>query len=133
MLVSCVVPLYNLGHVLPEAVHSLTGQTYRKLEIIIVNDGSTDDSGVVADRLATEDQRVRVIHQENQGLPGALNVGFSKARGKVFNILSADDLLHPESITKKVELMQQTGADVVNEDMAINGESLYYTHRSARP
>ena len=121
MLVSVVTPVYNLAHTLPQAINSLTGQSYRDLEIIIIDDGSPDNAGEVADMLARGDDRIRVIHQENRGLQASLNRGFGEARGESFLILSPDDMLHKSAIGAMVARMEQTGADVVNTDMLING------------
>lgn len=122
MLVSVVTPVYNLAHTLPQAIASLTNQTYRNLEIIIINDGSPDNAGSVADQLAQTDDRITVIHQENQGLPAALNVGFGRAKGDAFIILSPDDLLHQTTIAKQVAKMEQMGVDIVNTDMLVGGK-----------
>jgi len=124
VLVSTVTPLYNLGHFLPDAINSLLAQQYQNLEIIIVNDGSKDDSGSVADKLAKRDGRIRVIHQENRGLSGAMNRGFGEARGDAMIILSPDDMLHPVAIGDMVMAMNRTSADIVNVDMLINGKHI---------
>ncbi len=125
MLVSVVVPVYNLGHIARQAVQSLVTQTHQDLEIILVDDGSTDDSGDICDALAERDDRIRVIHQENKGLSGALNTGFEAAKGEAFIILSADDLLKPSAIGKMAATMEQSGADVVNVDMEVNGQHVH--------
>jgi glycosyltransferase involved in cell wall biosynthesis/predicted flap endonuclease-1-like 5' DNA nuclease len=122
MLVSTVTPVYNLAHTLPQALASLTNQTYRDLEIIVIDDGSPDNAGAVADRLAETDDRITVIHQENKGLPAALNVGFGRAKGDAFIILSPDDLLHPTTIAKQVDRMQSLGVDIVSTDMLVGGK-----------
>lgn len=121
MLVSVVTPVYNLAKTLPQAINSLTGQSYKHLEIIIIDDGSPDNAGEVADRLARGDDRIRVIHQGNKGLQASLNRGFGEAKGESFLILSPDDMLHQSAIGAMVARMELVGADVVNTDMLVGG------------
>jgi GT2 family glycosyltransferase len=91
--VSVVLPVYNHGRFLPGAIESLCAQTFADFELIIVNDGSTDDTRAVLD--AVTDPRISVIHQENRRLPTALNVGFARARGELFTWVSADNYCAP--------------------------------------
>lgn len=118
MKVSIVVPVYNYGNVLPRAMRSIQAQVYRDYEVIIVNDGSTDDSGAVADMFKSD--RVRVVHQPNQGLSAALNTGFKQATGDAFLILSADDELSPAHLAATVDEMRRKNADIVSSDMLVN-------------
>lgn len=74
-LISVIVPVYNVSGYLEECVRSIQGQSYENLEIILVDDGSTDGSGKICDELAEEDQRIRIIHQENMGAAGARKIG----------------------------------------------------------
>ena len=91
MKVSVVIPVYNVRLYLERCVQSVLRQTYKDLEIILVDDGSKDDSGKLCDQLALSDQRIRVIHQENQGLSGARNTGISQATGEYIIFLDSDD------------------------------------------
>lgn len=91
MKVSVVIPVYNVKPYLERCVQSVVHQTYRDLEIILVDDGSTDGSGELCDLLATADVRIRVIHQKNQGLSGARNMGIRQAMGEYIACLDADD------------------------------------------
>ncbi len=90
-LVSVVLPVYNCEKYLEESVRSVLSQSYSNLELIIVDDGSTDNSGRIADSFMSEDSRVSVIHQKNLTLPVALNNGFAAARGEFFTWTSADN------------------------------------------
>ena len=81
MKVSVVIPVYNVKPYLERCVNSVLRQTYKDLEIILVDDGSTDGSGELCNDMATRDQRICVIHQENQGLSGARNTGIQQATG----------------------------------------------------
>ena len=91
MKVSVVIPVYNVISFLERCVNSVLRQTYKDLEIILVDDGSTDGSGELCDKIATSDTRIRVIHQENQGLSGARNTGILQARGEYIAFLDSDD------------------------------------------
>ena len=81
-MVSIIVPVYNIEKYLSRCVESLRGQTYKDIEILLVDDGSTDGSGALCDALAAEDPRIRVIHKPNGGLSDARNAGLDAAAGK---------------------------------------------------
>lgn len=101
-LVSVVLPVYNGEDYIEGSVESVLAQTYENIELIIVDDGSTDRTPQIIDRYAALDHRVQVIHQENQKLPRALSNGFRCAKGEYFTWTSADNLMHPEFIEKFV-------------------------------
>ncbi len=107
--VSVVIPCYNHAHYLREAVQSVLRQTYRDWEILVVNDGSTDDTGRVARSLIQEhgSRRIHLIEKENGGLAEARNVGVRKSRGKYILPLDADDLLEPTMIEECVRILDQ--------------------------
>ena len=90
-LISVVIPVYNVEKYLEKCLDSVVGQTYGNLEIILVDDGSTDNSGAICDRYAQKDSRVVVIHQKNGGLSKARNVGIDKATGKYISFIDSDD------------------------------------------
>ena len=94
-LVTVVIPCYNQAHFLGEAIESVLSQTYPNLEIIVVDDGSTDNTAEVGERYGN---RVRVVRQENQGLSGARNSGFKEAQGEYMVFLDADDRLLPGAL-----------------------------------
>lgn len=106
-LVSIVIPVYNVAEYLPECLDSLLGQTYDQLEIICVNDGSTDDSGRVLDAYASKDARIRVIHKENGGVSLARNTAMQAARGEFITLVDGDDWLEPDTIERCIECAQQ--------------------------
>ena len=91
MKVSVVIPVYNVKPYIERCVQSVLRQTYKDLEIILVDDGSTDGSGEMCDQIAETDERVLVIHQKNQGLSGARNVGMCRAKGDYIIFLDSDD------------------------------------------
>ena len=81
-MISVIVPVYNVEQYLDQCVESIVKQTYKQLEIILIDDGSTDVSGLLCDRWGEKDSRISVIHQSNQGLCAARNVGLNHAGGE---------------------------------------------------
>ncbi|MGN1180147.1 MAG: glycosyltransferase family 2 protein [Suilimivivens sp.] len=96
VLISVIVPIYNTVEYLPRCVNSIRRQTYRNLEIILVDDGSTDNSGAMAEKFALEDKRVRVFHKENGGSSSARNLGIEKAKGDFIGFVDSDDYIEPQ-------------------------------------
>lgn len=91
-----IVPTYNVEKYLEKCIRSIIAQTYPDLRVIIVDDGSTDNSGLIADEWARKDRRITVIHQKNQGLSGARNTGILKAETKYIGFVDSDDYIDPE-------------------------------------
>ena len=106
-LVSIVVPSYNGTDFIREALDSILSQTYAHLEVIAIDDGSTDTTGAILDAYARQDPRVTVVHQENQQLPRTLSRGFQLARGEFLTWTSADNRLKPTCIEKLVDALQR--------------------------
>ena len=92
-LISVIVPVYNVEPYLRRCVESILHQTYQNLEVLLVDDGSTDASGIICDEYAAIDDRVTVIHQKNGGLSAARNMGTDRARGEYLCFVDSDDLL----------------------------------------
>lgn len=97
-LVSIVVPIYNVEKYLPECIDSIIDQTYKNIEIILVNDGSTDNCGKICDEYAPKDERIKVIHKENGGLSDARNCGIDIANGEYIAFIDSDDYVSEEYI-----------------------------------
>ncbi len=121
-LLSVIVPVYNIMEYLPRCVRSLEQQTYRDLEILLVDDGSTDGTGALCDRLAREDGRIRVFHKENGGTSSARNLGIEKARGEFLGFVDSDDFVEPDmymhllqAAEGKENWLVQAGRDEVDE------------------
>lgn len=112
MLVSVIIPAYNVEKTLERAVKSVMLQTYREIEILIVDDGSPDNSGLIADRLAEEDSRIRVIHQINGGLSAARNTGIEEAEGIYIAFLDSDDEFELDIIETFVSYYEQHQMDL---------------------
>lgn len=106
-LVSIVVPVFNAGPYLDQALISLTGQTYGNLEIICLNDGSTDGSLAIMERYAAEDTRIRIIDKTNEGYGATCNRGIDEARGDWIGILEPDDWLLPSAIKAMVNAAEE--------------------------
>ena len=96
-MISIIVPVYNTAPYLPQCLDSLVNQTYRDIEIICVNDGSTDNSPDILKAYAERDSRILVIHQENLGLSGARNKGLESARGEWVMFVDSDDWIGTDS------------------------------------
>lgn len=111
-LISIIVPVYNVEHYLERCVESITNQTYKNLEIILVDDGSTDGSGVLCDELAAKDPRIIVIHQKNQGLGPARNSGLKQMRGKYVGFVDSDDWIQLNTYEILYESIVQYDCDV---------------------
>jgi glycosyltransferase involved in cell wall biosynthesis len=103
-IVSVVIPAYNQGHYLGRAIQSVLDQTYTHFEILVIDDGSTDDTAVIAKSFP--DPRVRYIYQENRGLSGARNTGVRSAIGEYISYLDADDLFLPTKLERLVHELQ---------------------------
>lgn len=122
VLVSVIVPVYNTVDLLSRCVNSIRRQTYRNLEILLVDDGSTDNSGALAEKMALEDKRVRVFHKENGGSSSARNLGIEKARGDFIGFVDSDDYIEPEMYERLLAvaleenlLMVQSARDEIDE------------------
>ncbi len=119
-VVSVVVPVYNTGLYLERCLNSLIQQTYRNLEIICVNDGSTDDSATILDEYAAKDSRVKMILQENAGVAAARNRGLEAATGEYVSFVDSDDWLEPETYEKVVAQFSD-GVDIVAMGTVLDG------------
>lgn len=111
-LVSVVVPIYNVKLYLAECVRSIFSQSYRNIEIILVDDGSTDGSGLLADELAAEDCRAVVFHKENGGLSDARNYGLFRSNGEWVSFVDSDDYLSPVFIEALYSAASDTNCDI---------------------
>lgn len=111
-MITVVVPVYNMGHLLPRAIDCLLAQTYRNYEIIIVDDGSTDDSGEICDRCVALDSGIRVIHKENGGLSSARNCGIANANGEFIIFPDPDDWTDPHYLEMLINLHREYKTDL---------------------
>lgn len=117
--ISVIVPVYNKEQYLERGVRSLTAQTWRNLEILLINDGSRDRSGEICDRLALSDERIRVIHKENEGLVRTWMRGVSEASGEYLNFMDSDDWVEPEMLEEMAGRLTGVGKEIVACDYVI--------------
>ncbi len=112
-LVSIVVPVYNVKDYLKKCLDSIIGQTYRRIEIILVDDGSNDGSEKIVDDYSKTDNRIVVIHKENGGLSSARNVGIDMAKGDYITFVDSDDFVDSNMIEKMLKEAVDRSADLV--------------------
>ncbi len=121
---SIIVPVYNVGSFLSTCLDSILSQTFTDFELIIVNDGSTDNSGVICDEYAKRDSRVRVIHKENSGVVSARKTGVMAARGKYAGYVDGDDYIEPDMYEQMLHHMQKHDCDIVMCDVEHENKAL---------
>lgn len=121
VMISIVVPIYNVEKYLVKCIESITAQTYRNLEIILVNDGSTDSCGKICDVYAERDKRIKVIHKANGGLSDARNAGIEAAEGYYIGFVDSDDYINVNMYERLINIMN---AD--NSQIAVCNFSLVY-------
>ncbi len=111
-IVSVIIPVYNVEKYLWKCIESIQKQTYKKLEIILVDDGSSDKSPSICDRYSEKDSRITVIHNKNKGVSSARNMGIEVSRGEFICFVDADDWLPKYSIEKLVNCITESTADL---------------------
>ena len=112
--ISVIIPVYNVAEYLPECLDSILSQDHRALEVILIDDGSTDDSGAICDRYAAADSRVTVIHQKNAGAAAAKNAGLRVASGEYLSFVDSDDSLEPGAYSYMLMALRETGAAAIH-------------------
>lgn len=113
ILLSIIIPIYNVEQYLKETLENVLGQSFRQFELILVDDGSTDESANICDHFAKLDSRVCVIHQQNAGVSAARNVGVACAKGKYVGFVDSDDLIEPNMYETLVSIAEQYQADII--------------------
>ncbi len=112
-LISVIVPVYNILEYLPRCVASITNQTWQNLEILLVNDGSTDGTGALCDELAEKDSRIKVFHKQNGGSSSARNLGIEKAIGEYLGFVDSDDYIEPDMYERLADAALKYDASIV--------------------
>ena len=125
-LVSVVIPAYNAEKTLRRMLDSVLGQTWRCLQVILVDDGSTDGTFAIASRAAEEDRRLEVVRQENRGVSAARNAGLANSKGKYIRFMDADDTMPADSIERMVRRAEADGPDLV-----ISGYEQYFGEKGS--
>lgn len=124
-LVSIIIPIYNILDCLEKCVKSVCAQTYENLEILLVDDGSTDGTGALCDELGKTDPRIRVFHKKNGGSSSARNLGISQAKGKYLGFVDSDDFIDPEMYEHMVYQLEAGNCQIVQtsrDEIDENGE-----------
>ncbi len=111
-LISVIVPVFNIRNYIEKCVKSIISQTYDNIEIILVDDGSTDGSGLICDTLAKIDNRIRVVHKSNGGLSDARNIGIDLCSGSYVTLVDGDDMISDEYVQKLFNIITKTNADI---------------------
>lgn len=111
--VSVIIPVYNVESYLPRCIESVQNQTEKDIEIILVDDGSTDSCGAICDQYAENDYRIRVVHQENSGLGAARNSGISISQSEYIIFVDSDDYIEAELLEQALSAAEQYDADIV--------------------
>ena len=111
-LISVIIPVYNVAPYLAACLDSVVSQTYRNLEILLIDDGSTDKSGAICDEYATKDLRIKVVHQANGGVSAARNKGLEIAQGEYIGFVDPDDLTLPQMYETLLDFLRRDKADV---------------------
>ncbi|MGN0620891.1 MAG: glycosyltransferase family 2 protein [Porcipelethomonas sp.] len=132
-LISIIVPVYNVEKYLDRCIKSILRQSFKDFELIIVDDGSSDNCPEMCDEWAEKDDRIRVIHQKNQGLSAARNSGIKIAQGRYLSFIDSDDWIADTMIQDLYDLLVETGADIsvcgfvkaADENVKIKSESPY--------
>lgn len=122
-LVSIIVPAFNVAPYLEKCINSLKNQTYQNIEIIVINDGSTDETDEICHQLALSDHRVKYIKQENKGVSAARNLGYEISKGDYFTYVDGDDWVHPSFIEFTLNVAKATNADVVRNSLISVGKN----------
>ena len=111
--ISVIVPVYNVEQYLPKCLDSIINQTFKDIEIICINDGSTDNSGKILEQYAQKDDRIKVLTQENQGQAVARNKGLDIAKGEYIYFVDSDDFIHPQTLEIMYSVAEKTKCPIV--------------------
>ena len=123
-LITIIIPLYNVASYMRECIDSVLAQTYQNLEIILVNDGSTDNSGEICDAYADKDSRIKVIHRENGGPSVARNVALDTMHGNYVTFIDSDDIIHPKYIEILHDNLSTHNADISSVGLSTNQKNI---------
>ena len=111
-MISVIIPAYNIAPYIERCIRSILAQTYTDLEILVVNDGSTDETPEICDRLALEDMRIRVFHKQNGGVSSARNLALANAKGEYISIIDGDDWIEPNLFEHAITELNNSNAQV---------------------
>ncbi len=112
-MISVIIPMYNTQNFIGKLLNCLKNQTYKNLEIIVVNDGSTDNSLKIVGEFSREDKRIKLISTANGGVSKARNIGIANATGKYITFLDSDDYVEPDTYEKVIKKLIEVGTDAI--------------------
>lgn len=113
MKISVIVPIYNVEKYIEKCINSIINQTYKDLEIILVDDGSTDSSGKICDEYAKKDKRIKVIHKKNGGVSSSRNIALTIANGDYITWIDSDDWIEKDTYSKLADIILKNKADII--------------------
>lgn len=130
-IISVIVPVYNVENYITSCVESIRKQSYADLEILLIDDDSTDESGKICDEFAGMDDRVKVIHKANEGLSAARNVGLTIASGDYILFVDADDYIHPRMVETLLEVVREANVKIAMCDVlkVAEAETAFYVKK----
>lgn len=132
-MISVIMPVFNTEPYLKRAIESVLNQTYQDWELILVDDGSFDSSEKLCDIYAEKDSRIKVIHQRNEGVSVARNIGIQYASGEFIQFLDSDDWLYPETLQTVYDTLISSGSDMVIFDVQYEGDNFSWHEKSTIP
>ena len=131
-LISAIVPVYNVEKYLYRCVDSILKQTYENFELILIDDGSPDNCSQMCDELSEKDSRIKVIHQENQGLSAARNSGIKIAKGNYLTFIDSDDWISNTMFEDLINLIKEKNADIsICNFIVTDGNAIYKKNTKA--
>ena len=131
ILISVIIPLYNAEKYLVNCIESVINQSYEKIEVLLINDGSTDNSQEICDAYVIKDHRVKVIHKQNQGVSSARNLGIDESKGEYISFVDSDDWLAPSAFGQIVDCISKDKVDAVMFEYFVdnyNGNKIHETY-----
>lgn len=126
--ISVIVPVYNVEKYLPRCIDSILAQTFTDFELLLIDDGSSDNSGRICDKYAMNDKRIRAFHQENGGVSYARNMGLDKSKGEYVFFIDSDDYVESDCLASLYACMQNQSADIVFCDFIIEKSQTTYRY-----
>lgn len=120
-LISLIVPVYNVADYISSSIESIMKQSYRNFELLLIDDGSTDASGLICDQFAQQDLRIKVVHKSNEGVSSARNTGLENAKGNWIAFMDADDLLPEDALQNMLTEAHRNRVDIVISAMQFIG------------
>lgn len=123
-MISIIIPVYNVEHFLHQCVNSVLAQSYDNIEVLLINDGSTDNSGQICDQIARQNKKVKVFHKENGGVSSARNLGLREAKGDFIGFVDSDDWIEPNMYEEMLSNLLNTNSQMCICSKYIRGNNI---------